>query len=123
LTLLLHRDNKSQQESTTHGGEEFGRGNKDQQKSTQFNRVKQKSANIVQNHQKSSQIITRPERSHQKSSIVIRNHRKSAKVSTVALVRKPLTVFLGPNSGYWNIKECVTGGPGTSYKFLLQTDL
>src|SRR2546425_7187380 len=27
------------------------------------------------------------------------------------------------HSGYWNIKECVTSGPGCSYKFLLQTDL
>src|SRR5216684_3677199 len=39
--------NKSQQESTSHGGEGLGRGNKHQQKSTQFNRVsksQQKSA-------------------------------------------------------------------------------
>src|SRR6266542_3489899 len=67
---------------------DFGRGNKDQQKSTQFNRSQQKSAKSVsihersqqksakvsKNHQKSSEIITGLDPSHQKSSIVIKSH-------------------------------------------------
>ena len=106
---------------------DFGRDNKDQQKSTQFNGVsksQQKSAKSVpvheRSHQKSSEIITGLDHNHQKSSIIITNHQKSA---LVGLVCKPLTVLLRPKQRYWNIKECVTGRPGTSYKFLLQTDL
>jgi hypothetical protein len=102
----FHRDNKSQQKSTTHGRGFFGLGNKHQQTSTKINRVsksQQKSA-------KSSPVAGAVSKSHQKSA--------------------PFAPFCkqgcsAPQSQqrYWNIKGCVTGGPGSTYKFLLQTDL
>src|SRR6266849_7481338 len=112
LTVLLHRGSKTQ-ESTTHGRENFRRGNKDQQESTIFNRVsksQQKSAKV-------SKISPGP---RAQSAKISDSQQKSA---CFALVRKQLAVFLKPNRGYWNIKECATGGPRTSYKFLLQTNL
>jgi hypothetical protein len=94
----------------TLGAAETTKINRNQHNSTE-------SAKVITNHQKSSLA---PDRSHQKSSIVIKNHQKSA---FVAWFLNTLQSLLRSNSGYWNIKECVTGGPGTSYKFLLQTDL
>ena len=113
---------------------DFGRGNKDQQKSTQFNRSQQKSAKSVSIHERSQQKSAKVSKSQQKSSEIIRNHHRprsqSSKIinshqksSLFALVCKQGAVLLRANSAYWNIKECVTGGPGTSYKFRLQTDL
>jgi len=95
----LIKDNKSQQRSTTQGGEELVTA---QQKSTNINtnqQSQQKSAKSVpiheRSHQKSSEIITGLDHNHQKSSIIITNHQKSA---LVGLVCKPLTVLPRPNS-------------------------
>jgi hypothetical protein len=77
-TLLLHRDNKSQQKSTTHGRGFFGRGNKYQQKSTKINRVSK-------SQQKSAKSVPVNERSQQKSAKIIRNHQKSSPVWTVVI--------------------------------------
>jgi hypothetical protein len=98
--------NKNQQ--VTAGG--LSRSNKHQQKSTQFNRVSK-------SQQKSAKSVPVHERGQQKSAIVSKSQH------IFVLVRKQLRVFVRADSGYWNIKECVTGGPGTSYRFLLQTAL
>jgi hypothetical protein len=98
--LLLHRDNKSQQKSTTRGRgflAEATNINRNQQKSTESAKVSKispgrrvQSAKVSKSHQQSSEIITGLDRSHQKSSIIIRNHQKSA---LVGLVCKRLQFF------------------------------
>src|SRR6266542_2286021 len=84
---------------------DFGRGNKDQQKSTQFNRSQQKSAKSVSIHessqQKSSEIIRNHHRPRSQSSKIINSHQKT---SLFALVCKQGAVLLRATSAYWNIK-------------------
>jgi hypothetical protein len=103
--LSLIEDNKSQQRSTTQGwggiGPDTTNINKNQQS-------QQKSAKV-------SKISPGPEA---QSAKISNSQQKSA---CFALVRKQLAVFLKTNSGYWNIKECVTEGRRSPYKFLLQT--
>ena len=92
-----------------------------QQKSAKVSKIRPspraQSAKVSKNHHKSSQIIRNHHRSGPQSSKIINSHQKS---SLFALVCKQGAVLLRANSAYWNIKECATGGPGTSYKFLLQ---
>jgi hypothetical protein len=100
---------------------EATKANKNQQVTAGWFKPKQQTSTeintIQQSQQKSAKSVPVHECSQQKSAIVSKSQH------IFVLVRKQLRVFVRADSGYWNIKECVTGGPGTTCKFLLQTDL
>jgi hypothetical protein len=80
-TLLLHRDNKSQQKSTPHGRGilvEATNINRNQHNLTE-------SAKVSKSQQNQAQSTSAVSKSQQKSSQIIRNHQKSSPVWTVVI--------------------------------------
>jgi len=117
LSLFFsYRDNKSQQKSTLHGRGILAQAtniNRNQQKSTE-------SAKVSKSEQKSAKVSKIGAGPRAQTAKISNSQQKSARF---ALVCKQRAVLLRANSGYWNIKECVTEDRRSSYKFLLQTDL
>src|SRR5260370_20296960 len=59
----------------------------------------------------------------QKQQLSTQNNRSQHFRCAATRFLRTTTAYISTKQGYWNIKECVTGGPGTASKFLLQTDL